>query len=154
MNYMTYNPVDFINGEGTRCSIFVSGCEHHCHKCFNAKSFPFDAGSEFNSEIEKTIINDLTDTRIKRNGLSILGGEPLHPKNLNSVLKLVKLVRSESPQSDIWLWTGYRLEELEKEQLEVVNYLDVLIDGRFDHKLADPSLKWRGSSNQRVIYLK
>ncbi|MFS1426973.1 anaerobic ribonucleoside-triphosphate reductase-activating protein [Vibrio splendidus] len=154
MNYMTYHPVDLVNGEGTRCSLFVSGCEHRCKGCFSSKSHSFTAGFEFTKQLEDRIISDLNDTTIIRRGLSILGGEPLHPRNLEAVSKLVDRVRSECPGADIWLWTGYTLTTLTEQQRSIALKVDVLVDGKFEETLKDPSLKWRGSSNQQVIVMK
>ncbi|EGQ8057945.1 anaerobic ribonucleoside-triphosphate reductase-activating protein [Vibrio parahaemolyticus] len=153
MNYMAYYDLDVINGWGTRCTLFVSGCQHRCFNCFQKKSWSFSAGHLFTQELEDKIIADLTDTRIKRRGLSLSGGDPLHPFNVPEVLKLVRRVREESPSSDIWCWTGYVLEELDEHQQELVELLDVVVDGKFVDELKDLSLEWRGSSNQRVHYL-
>ena len=104
--------------------------------------------------MQDQVINDLNDTRIKKRGLSLSGGDPLHPANLSAVLQLVKRVKTECDDKDIWLWTGYLLADLTDEQKEVVEFIDVLVDGKFEKELADPSLDWRGSSNQVVHYLK
>ncbi|MFZ7173975.1 anaerobic ribonucleoside-triphosphate reductase-activating protein [[Pasteurella] aerogenes] len=154
MNYLQYYPVDIVNGEGTRCTLFVSGCEHGCKGCYNQKSWSFSAGVLFDQAMEDQIIRDLKDTRIKRQGLSLSGGDPLHPRNMPTLLALVQRVKRECPEKDIWLWTGYKLEELNEEQQQMLPYIDVLIDGKFVKALADPSLIWRGSSNQVVHRLK
>ena len=153
MNYIGYYSVDVVNGKGTRCTLFVSGCPHHCKGCFQQHSWPYDAGFVFTQKVEDKILQDLTDSRIKRAGLTLLGGEPLAPQNIPTILKLVQRVRKESPTSNIWCWTGYTLENLTIEQQEVVDLLDVLIDGKYVEELRDLSLEWRGSSNQRVCYL-
>ncbi len=150
MNYHKYYPVDVVNGTGTRCTLFVSGCIHQCRGCYNQSTWKLDSGIPFTQELEDKIIEDLNDTEIKRQGLSLSGGDPLHPNNVPYVLKLVKRVREECPGKDIWLWTGYKLSELNEEQKEVVSYLDVMIDGKFVQELKDPSLHWRGSSNQII----
>lgn len=154
MNYLQYYPVDIVNGEGTRCTLFVSGCEHGCKGCYNQKSWSFSAGVLFDQTMEDQIIRDLKDTRIKRQGLTLSGGDPLHPKNVPTLLTLVQRVKCECPEKDIWLWTGYKLEELNKEQQQMLPYIDVLIDGKFVKALADPNLIWRGSANQVVHRLK
>ncbi|AHN24843.1 Ribonucleotide reductase of class III (anaerobic), activating protein [Gilliamella apicola] len=151
MNYHRYYPVDVVNGEGTRCVLFVAGCEHQCPGCYNKSTWGVNSGSPFTQSLEDQIIKDLQDTEIKRQGLSLSGGDPLHPKNVPAILKLVKRVKSECDNKDIWLWTGYKLDELSADQQEVVSYVDVLIDGKFVQELADPRLLWRGSSNQ-IIY--
>lgn len=150
MNYHKYYPVDVVNGEGTRCTLFVSGCEHQCRGCYNQSTWSVDSGVEFTRQLEEQIIADLQDTRIKRRGLSLSGGDPLHPKNISAVLRLVARVRKECPDKDIWMWTGYTLAQLNQQQKEVITFIDVLIDGKFEQDRADPSLIWRGSSNQII----
>ncbi|WP_392343217.1 anaerobic ribonucleoside-triphosphate reductase-activating protein [uncultured Shewanella sp.] len=150
MHYSAYHSVDVINGEGTRCTLFVSGCEHGCKGCYNQSTWRVDAGHVFSQALEDQIIDDLTDTRIYRRGLSLSGGDPLHSANLEGVLKLVARVKQECPDKDIWLWTGYQLAELTPQQQAVVNVVDVLIDGKYEQDKADPALLWRGSSNQQI----
>lgn len=104
--------------------------------------------------MEDRVIADLNDPRIRRQGLSLSGGDPLHPENLSAVLKLVSRVRTECPGKDIWLWTGYQFAELTPAQHEVVAKTNVLIDGKFVETLRDPALIWRGSSNQVIHYLR
>ncbi|MFZ7217118.1 anaerobic ribonucleoside-triphosphate reductase-activating protein [Avibacterium avium] len=154
MNYLQYYPVDIVNGEGTRCTLFVSGCEHACKGCYNQKSWSFSAGVPFDKAIEDQIIRDLQDQRIKRQGLSLSGGDPLHPRNVLTLLALVKRVKRECPDKDIWLWTGYKLAELNDLQRQMLPYIDVLIDGKFIKEQADPSLIWRGSANQMIYRFK
>lgn len=150
MNYHQYYPIDVINGPGTRCTLFVSGCVHQCKGCYNQSTLRLDSGHEFTQALEDQIIADLNDTRIKRKGLSLSGGDPLHPANVASVLKLVKRVRNECPGKDIWLWSGYTLAELSDDQRAVVDLLDVLVDGKFVQEKKDLNLEWRGSSNQVI----
>ncbi len=154
MNYHQYHPIDVVNGPGTRCTLFVSGCEHHCKGCYNQSTWSLRSGHPYTQELEDRIIADLNDERIPRRGLSLSGGDPLHPANVSAVLQLVKRVKQECLGKDIWLWTGYLLSELSEEQKHVVEHVDVLIDGKFEQALADPSLDWRGSSNQVIHYLK
>ena len=154
MNYHQYYPVDVVNGPGTRCTLFVSGCVHECPGCYNKATWRLNSGVPFTQEMEDQIIADLNDSRIKRQGLSLSGGDPLHPQNVPTILKLVKRVLSECPGKDIWLWTGYQITELTDQQLDVVNLINVLIDGKFVQALKDPSLLWRGSSNQIIHYLR
>ncbi len=153
MNYLQYYPIDVVNGEGTRCTLFVSGCEHFCPGCHNASTWDADKGLPFDHAMEERIIADLGDQRIHRDGLSLSGGDPFYPGNLSGILKLVTRVKSVYPQKDIWLWTGYRLDMLSSAQQAILPYIDVLIDGRFELARRDLSLPWRGSSNQRVIRL-
>ncbi|MEQ5169885.1 anaerobic ribonucleoside-triphosphate reductase-activating protein [Proteus terrae] len=154
MNYHQYYPVDVVNGPGTRCTLFVAGCIHQCRGCYNKSTWSLTSGKPFTQEMEDQIIADLQDSRIKRQGLSLSGGDPLHPQNLSAILKLVKRVKTECPEKDIWVWTGYLLADLTPEQQEVVNFINVLIDGKFVQELYDPALLWRGSSNQVIHKLK
>lgn len=154
MNYHQYYPVDVVNGPGTRCTLFVSGCIHQCRGCYNKSTWSLTSGKPFTQEMEDQIIADLQDNRIKRQGLSLSGGDPLHPQNLSAILKLVKRVKTQCPEKDIWVWTGYLLADLTPEQQEVVNYINVLIDGKFIQELYDPALLWRGSRNQVIHKLK
>ncbi|MBN6345363.1 anaerobic ribonucleoside-triphosphate reductase-activating protein, partial [Escherichia coli] len=128
---------------GTRCTLFVSGCIHQCRGCYNKSTWSLTSGKPFTQEMEDQIITDLQDSRIKRQGLSLSGGDPLHPQNLSAILKLVKRVKTQCPEKDIWDWTGYLLADLTPEQQEVVNYINVLIDGKFVQELYDPALLWR-----------
>ncbi|WP_392561650.1 anaerobic ribonucleoside-triphosphate reductase-activating protein [Orbus sturtevantii] len=150
MNYHRYYPIDVVNGPGTRCSLFVAGCVHQCRGCYNKSTWSLDSGFIFSQELEDQIICDLQDREIKRQGLSLSGGDPLHPKNIPAILKLVERVKMQCDNKDIWLWTGYLLGELTANQRAVLPYIDVLIDGKFIQELADPKLVWRGSSNQIV----
>ena len=108
-------------------------------------------GHLFDEAMAQQIIADLNDTRIKRRGLSLSGGDPLHPNNVGPLIALVRRVRAECPQKDIWLWTGFVLAEMTPEQRQLVALVDVFIDGKFEQDLASPNLPWRGSSNQ-VMY--
>ena len=150
MNYSRYYPVDAINGEGTRCTLFVAGCEHKCRGCYNKSTWSVDAGEPFSEALAIQIVKDLNDKRIHRQGLSISGGDPLHPNNVNTVLALIQKVKDECIGKDIWLWSGYTLKELEPVQQEVVDLVDVFIDGKFEPELADAKLAFRGSSNQII----
>ncbi|WP_086111967.1 anaerobic ribonucleoside-triphosphate reductase-activating protein [Xenorhabdus beddingii] len=154
MNYHQYYPVDVVNGPGTRCTLFVSGCQHQCRGCYNQSTWQVDSGQPFTLEVENQIIADLKDRRIKRQGLSLSGGDPLHPHNLPVILPLVKRVREECPDKDIWLWTGYVLNELSEIQQEVISHIHVLVDGKFEQTRHDPTLIWRGSHNQVIHYLR
>ncbi|QIR14245.1 anaerobic ribonucleoside-triphosphate reductase-activating protein [Shewanella aestuarii] len=153
MHYHVYHSVDVVNGTGTRCTLFVSGCDHACRGCYNQSTWRVDSGHEFTQALEDQIITDLQDTRIVRKGLSLSGGDPLYPANLSAVLQLVKRVKSECIGKDIWLWSGYKRANLTPQQQAVIDHVDVLIDGKFEQDKADPSLKWRGSSNQQIHYL-
>ncbi|QHM73720.1 anaerobic ribonucleoside-triphosphate reductase-activating protein [Mixta intestinalis] len=154
MNIHQYYPVDVVNGPGTRCTLFVAGCEHECPGCYNQRTWRLNSGVPFTIEMEEQLINDLNDRRIPRQGLSLSGGDPLHPANVPDVLRLVRRVRRACPGKDIWLWTGYTLAELSEAQRKVVAELDVLVDGKFIQALKDAKLIWRGSSNQVIHYLR
>lgn len=150
MNYHQYYPIDVVNGPGTRCTLFVSGCVHQCKGCYNQSTWSLSSGHPYTQEMEDKIIADLKDTRIKRRGLSLSGGDPMHPANLSAVLQLVQRVKTECPDKDIWLWTGYTLAELDDSQQALLPYIDVLVDGKFIQEQADPGLEWRGSANQVI----
>ena len=152
MNYHNYYPVDIVNGPGTRVTLFVSGCVHQCKGCYNQSTWRVDAGHPFTQAMEDQVINDLNDTRIKRRGLSLSGGDPLHPHNVAAVLKLVQRVRRECSDKDIWLWTGYLLSELTPEQLQITALIDVMVDGKHEQEQRNPSLVWKGSENQIIHY--
>ena len=154
MNIHQYYPVDIVNGPGTRCTLFVSGCVHECHGCYNKSTWRVNSGVPFTIEMEERLIADLNDTRIPRQGLSLSGGDPLHPANLADVGRLVRRVQRECAGKDIWMWTGYRLEELTARQQQVIAGVNVLIDGKYVEALRDPALLWRGSSNQVIHQLR
>lgn len=151
MNYRKYYNIDVVNGPGTRCTLFVCGCEHHCEGCYNQSTWDPNSGELFTDTLETLIINDLNDTRIHRRGLSISGGDPLYTSNLEAIKHLVMRVKKECPNKDIWMWTGYKWEDLTENQREILPYIDVLIDGKYEKDLHSRLLKYRGSSNQRVI---
>lgn len=152
------------NGKGIRTSIFFSGCEHHCKNCFNSELWDFDVGKPFTRSVYENEIKPTINEHIA--GISILGGEPIHPRNIDITCDLVCNFKKDFPNKTIWLWSGYTLDELlskeYNEQLHdfyningvVINILkniDVLVDGRYIDEQRDLRLKWRGSSNQRVI---
>ncbi|WJM82832.1 anaerobic ribonucleoside-triphosphate reductase-activating protein [Pectobacterium brasiliense] len=154
MNYHQYYPVDVVNGPGTRCTLFVAGCVHECVGCYNKSTWRLNSGQPFTQEQEDRIIADLQDMAIPRQGISLSGGDPLHPRNVPDILRLVERIRAECPGKDIWVWTGYVLAELTPEQQRVVDLINVLVDGKFVQDLKDPALIWRGSSNQVVHRLR
>lgn len=147
--YNTIRRMDISNGPGVRVSIFFQGCHFHCKECFNSETWDFDGGKEFTDKEINLILDLASKDYIK--GLSILGGEPLHPANLEGSLKLVKAFKDKYKDKTIWMWTGYTYEDLSDAQKEVVNLLDVLVDGQFKIDLKNLKLKYSGSSNQRVI---
>ena len=148
MRYNKIRKMDIANGEGVRVSIFFQGCAFHCKKCCNPETWDFDGGEEFGDEQIEKIIKLASPDHIA--GLSILGGEPMHPKNIKGTTRLAKKFKEVYPDKNIWAWTGFLFDEYLKDK-EICQYLDVLVDGQFKVELRDLTLKWRGSSNQRVI---
>ena len=149
MRYLDIKTADINNGEGLRVSLWVSGCEHRCKGCHNPQSWNKNNGKEFTDETYKYLVEKLT-TGVQR-GLTIIGGEPLTDYNYPEVLELVKRLKNDIPTLNIWVYTGYYYDELiEQNKEEIIEYIDVLVDGRFEEDLKDKSLKWRGSSNQVV----
>lgn len=149
MNYAEIKKFDIANGEGVRTSLFISGCTHHCKGCFNQIAWDFNYGKLFTIEVEDDIIKSLEPDYIQ--GLSLLGGEPLESQNIEVLLPFIKRVKSIYPNKDIWCYTGYTYEDLSCK--EFLSYINVLVDGEFVEELKDISLKFRGSSNQRIIRL-
>ena len=148
MKYNTIRKMDIADGPGVRVSIFMQGCSFHCKNCFNSETWDFNGGKEFNDET----INKVLDLCGKNyiNGLSILGGEPMHPSNIEGTTKLAKAFKAKFPDKDLWIWSGFLFDKELKDK-EVMKYTDVLVDGQYKDDLHDPRLKWKGSSNQRVI---
>ena len=150
MRYSKIRKMDIANGEGVRVSIFFQGCAFHCDECFNPETWDFNGGLEFTDEVINHILDLASPNHIS--GLSILGGEPMHPKNIEGTTKLAKDFKEKYQDKTIWCWTGFKYEDIKDK--EVFNYIDVLIDGQFQKDKFDSTLKWRGSSNQRVIDIK
>lgn len=159
MNYATIKWTDIANGEGVRISLFVSGCTHHCKNCFNQVAWDFDYGEVFDEATQNKIIKELSSDYIA--GISLLGGEPLEPQNQEALLPFIQRVRAIYPKKSIWCYTGFLLDEntgalkeTHKNTLftkKLISMFDVLVDGAFVEELKDIRLKFRGSSNQRVI---
>ena len=126
----------------------MQGCAFHCKNCFNQETWNFEGGKEFNDDTIKQVLELCDKDYIK--GLSILGGEPMHPNNIEGTTKLAKAFKEKYPEKSVWAWTGFRFDEDLKDK-DVLNYLDVLVDGRYQDELHDFRLQWKGSSNQRVI---
>ena len=150
MRYNLIRKMDIADGPGVRVSIFVQGCEFHCKNCFNAETWDFSKGKEYTDEVIDRVIELANEDYVQ--GLSILGGEPLHDKNIEGVTKLAKKFRETYPKKDIWLWSGFLFED--KKDKEIMKYLDVMVDGQYKDELHDFRLKYCGSSNQRVIDIK
>ncbi len=145
--YNKIRKMDISNGPGVRVSIFMQGCIFHCEGCFNPETWDFKCGNEFTDETVEEVLRLCEPDHIK--GLSILGGEPMHPKNIEATTKLAKEFKKRYPNKTIWSWTGFTFEDIKDK--EVFKYIDVLIDGQFKIALRNPNLRWKGSSNQRVI---
>jgi anaerobic ribonucleoside-triphosphate reductase activating protein len=140
---------DVANGPGFRVTLFVSGCRNRCPGCFNPETWSFTYGQEFTLKTLLQLDNALDDEKIT--GLSILGGDPFEPENIEMVTAICEYVKVWYPGKSIWVWTGYDFIEDGLIDMEIMKYIDVLIDGKFEESLKDLTLKWRGSSNQRVI---
>lgn len=147
MNYCKIEACSIAAGRGCAVSLFVSGCEHHCKGCFNPETWNFEYGRKFTEQTVEAIIKLATPSYISH--LAIFGGEPLHPRNRTDVLNLVKKFKEKYPNKTVWLWTGYLWEEVASDLVD--SGVDVVVDGRFVEELKDLRLKYRGSSNQRII---
>ena len=150
MKYNKIRKMDIANGPGIRVSIFMQGCSFHCEGCFSEETWDFNKGKEFTDETIKKVIELCDNPTIK--GLSILGGEALHPKNIEGTTKLAKVFKEKFPKKNLWVWTGFLFENIKDR--EVLKYVDVLVDGQFQIKNRNPKLKYCGSTNQRVIDIK
>ena len=150
MRYNQIRNLDIANGPGCRVSLFVQGCSFNCPGCFNTIARDFTGGKEFTDEIAEQILKLAEPDYIT--GLSILGGEPLHPQNRDAVLELVKQFKMRHPTKSVWLWTGYLWEDVR--DVLLVSSVDVVVDGRFMEDLKDLRLRYSGSTNQRVIDVK
>ena len=155
MHFASIKNCDIANGVGVRISLFVSGCTHHCHICFNQEAWDFNYGQQFTKTQEDQIIDLLKPDYIA--GLSLLGGEPMEDLNQKGLLPFVKRVKEIYPNKTIWCYSGYTYEYLlEKSKTqeytkELLSLIDVLVDGKYVEELHDLSLRFRGSSNQRII---
>lgn len=148
MRYNLIREMDISNGPGVRVSIFMQGCSFYCKNCFNPETWDFEGGKEFNEDTIDKVLKLCDKKHIK--GLSILGGEPMHPNNIEATTKLAKAFKEKYPNKSLWVWSGFKFDEDLKGK-EVLNYIDVLVDGTYQDELHDFTLKWKGSSNQRVI---
>lgn len=160
MNYADIKKIDVANGEGVRVSVFVSGCNHHCKGCFNQCAWDFNYGKKFTEKEEQQIIDYMNHDYIS--GLSLLGGEPLEPKNQEGLLPLVKKVKEKFPNKNIWCYTGFDFEKDVVEKMvknnettrELLKYIDIIVDGKFEEDKKDLKLQFRGSSNQKIVDVK
>lgn len=161
MNYGEIKKNDIANGEGVRTSLFVSGCRHHCKNCFNEATWDFGYGKPFTEETAMDILKSCEPDWI--NGLSLLGGEPFEPENQKVLLPFLIMFKEKFPNKNIWCYSGFTLEEIlgcknsranTDISKEMLSLIDILVDGRFEEDKKDITLKFRGSSNQRIIDIK
>lgn len=158
MHFASIKNFDVANGVGVRVSLFVSGCNHHCEGCFNQEAWDFNYGKEFSDDELNKIIDMLKPNYIK--GLTLLGGEPLELVNQEGILPLVRKVKEIYPDKTIWCYSGFTFDQIMKMcdkwdiTKELITYFDVLVDGKFELKNKDLSIRFRGSSNQRIIDMK
>lgn len=156
MNYAKINKNDIANGIGIRVTLFVSGCTHYCKGCFNKEAWDFDFGQLFDEGVQNELLEALSPSYIS--GLTLLGGEPMEPQNQRCLVEFLEKVKKIYPQKTIWCYSGYTFEELTGESRarcevtdEILSLVDILVDGEFQEELKDISLRFRGSSNQRII---
>lgn len=157
MNYASIKRMDVANGPGVRMSLFVSGCTHHCKNCFNREAWDFQYGQPFTQKELNYIVDYVSGEYIA--GLSLLGGEPMEPQNQAGILPLLRKMKEVCPEKSIWCYTGYdyekdilgRMMKEVPETAELLSYIDVLVDGEYIEELHNLSLRFKGSSNQRII---
>ena len=158
MNYCNIKPRDIADGVGVRVTLFVSGCRNHCKNCFQPETWAFDYGEPFTKEVEDRLLEEMAPHFVQ--GLTLLGGEPMEPENQQGLLPFLRRLKEEQPGKDIWCYSGYTWEELRgltpsrcrcEVTDEFLSLLDVLVDGPFVLAKKDLGLRFRGSSNQRLI---
>lgn len=149
MNYAQMRSMDIANGEGIGTALFVSGCPFHCDGCFNPETWDYGYGKEFTRETLNSLLEATDKPYISR--VSILGGEPLAPANLETVSLIIESLKKHFPEKRIWVYSGYTYESLNENQLRTISKADILVDGQFMKEKKDLNLKFRGSSNQRII---
>ena len=167
MRFASMRNLDISNGEGVGVSLFVQGCDRHCFNCFNPDTWDFNGGKEWTEETKNKFIKLIDRPYINR--ISVLGGEPLAEQNLDEVLSLIKEIRISFPEKTIWLYTGYKFEQIKDvfmeskkwfwkhsaiTRWEIISNVDILVDGEYIDEQKDLSLRFRGSKNQRVIDVK
>ncbi len=151
MNYHNITHDDMVNGDGIRVVLWVAGCEHKCQNCHNLISWDADGGIKFDEKAKEELFQALEKEYIS--GITFSGGDPLHPNNIGEILYLINIITKKYPSKNIWIYTGYTFEEINKDEYKknIIENIDVLVDGRFDEKLLDNEYYWAGSKNQRVI---
>lgn len=153
MRFSKIKDNDIANGLGINMSLWTQGCPHHCKGCFNAETWDFDGAKEFTNKDLNYILSNIDKNNVKRD-LSILGGEPLCPQNIDGVIDLCIEFKNKYPQKKIYIWTGYTIEDFDENQRKILQYIDILVDGKFEEDKKNISLTMRGSSNQRIIDVK
>lgn len=148
MKYNKIRKMDIADGPGVRVSIFMQGCSFNCKNCFNPETHDFAGGKDFTQNTVNRVL-ELCDKDYVE-GLSILGGEPMHPKNIQGTTELAKAFKEKFPNKSLWVWSGFTFDRDLKDK-DALKYIDVLVDGQYVDELHNPKLEWRGSSNQRVI---
>jgi anaerobic ribonucleoside-triphosphate reductase activating protein len=160
LNYAEIKYNDIANGVGVRVSIFVSGCTHRCKNCFNSVAWDFNYGKPFTDKVKEQILDSCSEEYIA--GISLLGGEPFEPENQPELLEFLKEFKERFPQKTVWCYSGYTYEQLKgitpsrariSTTDDMLNHIDVLVDGKFVEELHSITLRFRGSSNQRLIDL-
>lgn len=150
MKYHNITHDDMLNGEGLRVVLWISGCEHRCHKCHNPITWDIENGLIFDDNAKDEIFKALDKDYIK--GITFSGGDPLHTQNREEIKNFIKEIKRKFENKDIWLYTGYEWDAIKN--LDFIKFIDVLIDGKFVESLKDDKLMWRGSKNQNVIDVK
>ena len=149
--YNKIRKMDISNGPGVRVSVFMQGCTFNCKNCFNPETHDFNGGKEFTDDTINEVLELCNNSYIC--GLSILGGEPLHNKNIEASTKLAKAFKERYPDKSVWVWTGFKFEDYVMDK-EITKYVDFIVDGQFEEDNKNPKLLYSGSSNQRVINVK
>ena len=157
MNYADIKQYDVANGPGVRVSLFVSGCTHRCEGCFNEVAWDFKYGTPFTEETTQRILDYLKPSYVA--GITILGGEPFEPANKKGLLPLLRRIHEQYPNKSIWMFSGYtfdtdilgKMYDTYEETKEILSYIEMIVDGKFELDKKNPSLRFRGSSNQRII---
>lgn len=154
MNYMEISHCNMVNGDGLRTILWVSGCSHNCLNCQNPYSHNCNIGLKFDDKAKEELFKDLKEDWCS--GVTFSGGDPLYEKNRSEVIELAKEIKEKFPDKNIWLYTGYTWNEIvdSVSMINILKYVDVIVDGPFIEALKDPDLHWRGSSNQNIICVK
>ena len=150
MNYHNITHCDTLNGSGLRVTLWVAGCTHHCQNCHNPFTWDVNGGLTFDTNAMDELMNALNHDYIS--GLSLSGGDPMHPDNRKDILTICQVVKQKFPHKNIWMYTGYTFEEIK--DFNILQYIDVLVDGEYIDALKDVEMHWAGSTNQRIINVK